>query len=104
MADKFDPNAMAKIAQDAMRASGTAYRASLRGEVYQFRHESGLHKMVEYAKEMRAKAVHDMVNGTKEKFESYQATWRAWDDVVSAIEIAPVEVNQEKPKAPQPGE
>lgn len=82
---------MAKAAQDAMRASGAAYRATLRSEVYQFRHEAGLHKMLDYAKEMRAKAAFSLTSCTKEKFEFHQAEWKTWDEVVATIEIAPGE-------------
>lgn len=93
---------MARLAQAAMRTSGATYRASLKADVYALRHEPGLHKMLDYAKEARAKALADMANGTKDDFERNRATWRAWDEVAAMIEFGPVkvEIPDHTPKKP----
>lgn len=76
-------------AQDALRVSHKAHRAQLVADVYQMKHEPGAQKILELAKEMRGKALYDLSNGTKDAFEANQATWRAWDDLVSIIEVGP---------------
>lgn len=88
------PAELARMAQAALRTSGNSYRVQLKAEVHQLRHEQGLHKMLDYAKEMRAKALNDMASGTKEKFDTHQSTWRAWDDVCATIEMGPGAMGQ----------
>jgi hypothetical protein len=91
---------MARLAQAAMSTSGAVYRSSLKADVYALRHEAGLHKMLDYAKEARAKALADMANGTKETFEANRAAWRVWDEVAAMIEFGPriVDIPDNTPK------
>lgn len=89
-------------AQEAFRASKFSYRAQLRSEVFQLRHEAGLHKLLDLAREMRVQALCDLSEGTKEKFDTNQAAWRAWNEVVETIEHGPRTLT--KPHEIKPGD
>jgi hypothetical protein len=83
----------AQHAQSALRTTSKAYRASLIAEIHQLRHEPGTGKVLDLAKELRAQALFVLSEGTKEKFEANQATWRAWDQLVQIIEVGPKQVD-----------
>lgn len=79
----------AQQAQDALRVSHKTHIAQLVADVYQMKHEPGAQKILELAKEMRSKSLHDLSSGTKDLFEAHQAAWRAWDYLVNVIEVGP---------------
>jgi hypothetical protein len=50
--------------------------------------EPGVKKVLEYAMEARAKALHDLSTGTKEKFDQHQASYRAWCELIDVITVS----------------
>lgn len=79
-------------AQGALRVSHKAHVAQLVADAYQMKHEPGAQKILELAKELRGKALFDLSMGSKDAFEANQATWRAWDYMVSVLEVGPKQV------------
>lgn len=80
---------MARLAQSRMATSSKGHQNQIAAEIYQLRHEQGVQKVADFAREARAAALHTMVNGSKETFEANQAEWRAWDRLVGIIEAGP---------------
>lgn len=85
---------MARQAQEAMRVSGGAYRKELEIEIHLAKQEPGIQKVLMWAKDMRSRALFQLSNGTKEKFDACQATYRVWDKLVEAIEVGPSHIDQ----------
>lgn len=79
----------AQLAQAALTTSRRAYMGTLLADVFQLKHEPGVQKMLDLAREKRAEALLNLSSGSKETFEAHQATWRVWDYVVTLIEVGP---------------